>query len=231
MVAHIVHLLNRSLALLPTSLGSNWLGLLFPLLVFLLTQCVSVFVHGWSSIKVHWKGNLLVGFAVALLSWSALFLWCVARIIYQDHMTLATRVSELNQTLTNRSHGCWISNVGMKPPVYLPSGTHSGNIVVFWCAMDVEAPLSIEWQFTSPPVKIGVPMFPDVIAINAEVFFQVSNAVAYIERPSLLKFQPTVLEIFGTDTRIAPQVAKVVLTQTPKSGKPITTIINATDLR
>src|SRR5437764_5675567 len=97
MATHLAHLLARAFGNLPSSLGSNWLGLVFPFLVFLLTEVVTGFVRGWSNMMSHWKGNLLIGIAVAMFSWISLFLWCVVTTTYDDHMNLTHHIKELHQ--------------------------------------------------------------------------------------------------------------------------------------
>jgi low affinity Fe/Cu permease len=81
---------------LPSSLGSNWLGLLFPLLVFLLTQAISGFVNGLQYMKDHWKKNIILGFAVAGAAWTCLFGWCVITTVDADHGELNARVRTLH---------------------------------------------------------------------------------------------------------------------------------------
>ena len=98
MATQILHLAARALAALPSSLGSNWLGLLFPLLVFILTQIVTGFVRGWASMKAHWKDNLLIGFAVAGVAWTGLYIWCILTTISTDHTQLNARIRSLRRT-------------------------------------------------------------------------------------------------------------------------------------
>jgi hypothetical protein len=95
MTAHVVHLLVRAFAGAPSSLGSNWLGLVFPLLVFMFTQVVTGFARGWNRMKSHWKDNLLLGFAVAAVAWAALFTWCIVTTIGDDHNNLNARIRQL----------------------------------------------------------------------------------------------------------------------------------------
>jgi hypothetical protein len=47
MVTNLFHLIVRAFAALPTSLGSKWLGLVFPFIVFVLTHIIAGFVRGW----------------------------------------------------------------------------------------------------------------------------------------------------------------------------------------
>jgi len=95
MPGHFVNLLARSFRAIPTALGSTWLGLLFPLWGFLITQLVILLRDGWPAMKTHWKENLIRGFAVATIAWASLFAWCVVKTSYDDHQQLSRRVREL----------------------------------------------------------------------------------------------------------------------------------------
>jgi hypothetical protein len=99
MPIHFYNLLLRAFFAVPTSLGSTWLGLFFPLWGFLIAQVVILFSDGWGKMKTHWRQNVVRGFAVAGAAWASLFLWCVITTTYADHTGLAARVGTLRRTV------------------------------------------------------------------------------------------------------------------------------------
>jgi hypothetical protein len=46
--------------------------------------------------RSHWKDNLILGFTVASVAWTALFLWCVILAIGDDHSKLVSKIRELH---------------------------------------------------------------------------------------------------------------------------------------
>jgi hypothetical protein len=166
---------------------------------------------------------------VVFVAWSVF----VVVVIYQDHHAVTTdnnalrlRVSELS----NKPAECWLYNLGMKPPSSAPAGTRSGNYIVFFCDADYEAPLTVRWDFTSPPTRLGIPVFPDSGAAQVNFLSYGDHAVAFVQMPSLLKFQPTVLEIYSFE-ELCPQVFKVTITPLVKTGIPVAVVVTARDLR
>jgi hypothetical protein len=105
MATHFLHLLVRSFATLPSALGSNWLGLLFPFIVFLLTQGVLGFARGKAWMKAHWQENLLWGFAVAGAAWTGLFLWSVVTVTYGDHEDLNKHIAQIRRESKQTASG------------------------------------------------------------------------------------------------------------------------------
>jgi hypothetical protein len=97
MPIHFYSLLLRSFEAIPSSLGSTWVGLFFPLWGFLVAQIFLLLSGGMVAMKSHWKQNLIKGLAVAAVAWASLYLWCVATTIYTDHVGLAAKALALNQ--------------------------------------------------------------------------------------------------------------------------------------
>jgi len=100
MPIHLYNLLLRAFLAVPTSLGSTWLGLFFPLWGFLIAQMVILFAGGWGQMKTHWRQNVVRGFAVAGVAWASLFLWCVITTTYEDHMDLSAKAQSLHLRLS-----------------------------------------------------------------------------------------------------------------------------------
>ncbi len=101
MFGHFLNLVVRSIHAIPSSLGSTWIGLLFPLLVFLITQAVILSKDGWDAMRRHWKTNVKRGIAVTVIAWSLFFVWCFTRTTFDDHMTLVGQVASLNSTIAS----------------------------------------------------------------------------------------------------------------------------------
>jgi hypothetical protein len=97
MPIHVYNLLLRAVLAVPTALGSTWLGLLFPLWGFLLAQLIILLLDGWNKMNTHWKQNVVRGFFVAVAAWASLFVWCLIKTAYTDHVGLVSRVGALRR--------------------------------------------------------------------------------------------------------------------------------------
>jgi hypothetical protein len=231
-------LLGKSWDFFISAIGTTTLGFIIPsvavpLVGFALVFLVAFVREGRGGVMTHLKKTFalaaVVAFAGEVVVWLFVFGGSVLGANYQEQTKLASALTEYKDEV---SPHCWLKNIGMKPPTALPNGQRSGNLVVFFCNTEYEAPLSIEWDFSSPhPRKIGVPFFPDNRALNQNVVtYGDDHIVSFIEAPNLAKFQPTLLEVFS-DKSIPPQVYKVEIRRMEKD-KAVTPIeIKADDLR
>jgi hypothetical protein len=205
---------------------SNWAS---PVIAVGITIAVIRHHRGQLAMEQHWKEEAglaaRVVVMVALIMYGPVLIWKCVGTAYADHVAL---VSERN--LNKQMRGCWMSNLGMKPPAYAPPGMQSGDVVVFWCATDYESMISIEWDFSKAPKRIGVPFFTDVAVFAANVQFSGLKAIAYINKPTLAKFQPVALDIFS-DEQLSPQVTEITIRLLAKDGRAVPVVIHATDLR
>jgi len=86
---------------MPATVGSNWLGVLYPLLLFVVAEGLSVILFGWPSVKENWGKTVGVGFAVVGVFWTCLFLWCAVKTTFADHQKLVERVAGLHKNLVD----------------------------------------------------------------------------------------------------------------------------------
>jgi hypothetical protein len=190
--------------------------------IVLLTILFILRHKGSGEMMKHWKEEapiaMRVAIMAALLIYGPVLIWKCISIVHADHIAL--------QDL----QGCKMANLGMKPPATAPVGMKSADIVVFWCGTDYEAPLTIEWNFNVAPTFVTLPSFPDVLPVREDTYHHGLKTVAYVERPSLLKNQPTILNIYS-DAELSPQATSIVIRPLSKSSKPVPVVIHATDLR
>lgn len=99
MLFHLLNLIGRSIGAIPRSLGSTWLGVLFPIGIALLGETIGVFLFGWKAISQNWRKATGVGFAALGVGYTLLFLYCFAANIYSDHIELVSKVGNLKQSL------------------------------------------------------------------------------------------------------------------------------------
>jgi hypothetical protein len=111
MLTHLFSLIGRSISAIPLALGSTWLGVLFPLIVFVVTELVSILVFGWDAVKRNWGKTVGVGFAVVGVAWTGLFCWCLVKTTYSDHMYLRQTASTY-RTAFNKSESGVQAKVG-----------------------------------------------------------------------------------------------------------------------
>jgi hypothetical protein len=87
--------LRRALSDLPSSIGSNQLGVWFPLLPALLFFGYQVYQSGWPAVR-H---DLFVGTLITLISYGLLFLYCVVRNVYREHVALVGELARSQSRL------------------------------------------------------------------------------------------------------------------------------------
>src|SRR5579859_6238838 len=114
MAHHLLNLLFEAASAVPRSLGSTWIGLFFPLWVFVVTEIVSILVYGWKSMSA-WIKNIATGTVVALVAWGVLFICCVVGTVYRDHTSLVSAAQRFkgraqNQKATDESAFAPIQN-------------------------------------------------------------------------------------------------------------------------
>jgi hypothetical protein len=79
--------LRRVLSDLPSSIGSNHLGVWFPVIPTCLWFLYQWSQQGWQSMK-H---DLVVGIAITAISYALLFLYCVVRNLYREHLAIVAK--------------------------------------------------------------------------------------------------------------------------------------------
>jgi hypothetical protein len=214
MLTHFVRLLARVFSEIPSRVSSNWTAILMAVGIFVVTLLLLLVVRGWDEMKRQWVRDIFIGVIAVAVGWIGLFLWSTAETIYEDHQAFVTQSANLlkeNAALKSQTSGCWLTTLGMKPPSFLPKGSSSGNAIVFFCDTDYEAPLSVTWDFDRPAQSISVPLFPDARASKATIVNQGQRAWSFVEMPSLLKFQPTTILVYGTDRLRPPMATRVTL--------------------
>lgn len=94
MLIHLWHLLIRAFSAIPVSLGSTWLGIIFPIAGGFGTEIVKTRAWSrkkWPHLRDWWRRGLRHTFLFALAWWVILFSGCVVKVIYQDHGYLVNR--------------------------------------------------------------------------------------------------------------------------------------------
>lgn len=84
MLCSLARFLWRALRDVPGSIGSNNLGLWFPLIPAGILLAVKVHRSGW--VKV--KDDLYLGMQITAVSYIALFIYCAIRNVYREHVSL-----------------------------------------------------------------------------------------------------------------------------------------------
>ena len=97
LLVHFFRLLGRSFDHIPAALGSNWLGLVSPVLIALIGEGIGIWAFGWQAMKDNWKKATGIGLAAIGAFYTVVFLGCVFTTTYQDHKQLASRVGTLRQ--------------------------------------------------------------------------------------------------------------------------------------
>lgn len=88
LVAHLVSLLIRSAAIVPSRIGSNWGGIAFTIIVATLGAWFGspeMTVAAW---RTHWRKNLKAACVAALIGWVGLFVVSIVLTTYDDHQNL-----------------------------------------------------------------------------------------------------------------------------------------------
>lgn len=91
-IQSLIRFLRRALSDLPSSIGSNHLGVWFPALPSALFILYQFHQSGWVGVK-H---DLIVGVAITVASYALLFLWCAIRNIYREHVALVAKLAWLS---------------------------------------------------------------------------------------------------------------------------------------
>jgi hypothetical protein len=229
MLPHLINLLARSWDLFLHAIGTTGLGWWVQgIILFFATEIVTYLVvwkmRGKDAMKARAAENFKIGLyvwaIVVVCVYGPIFSWDVVRTVYGDHQLLVIQ----NQQLREQSQGCWLGNLGMKPPSYLPPGAKSGNAIVFFCGIDYDAPLSITWEFDKPINSISTPFFPSTKAFLSNIQSNERSAWAFVQMPSLLHYQTTALLVYGNDA-IAPIATKVTLRMLHHDGNTKETVI------
>ena len=96
MLSYYAELFARALYAIPSLLGSNVLGLIWPVIVVFCGEIIAGFSYGWRvMISNKWKQASIIGFAALGICYTLLFAWCALTTNYSDHATLASKVSVL----------------------------------------------------------------------------------------------------------------------------------------
>jgi hypothetical protein len=97
MAGHFINLVFRAIAAMPERIGSNWGGVLFPFLVFVATELMLLM---WGERRGRWGRNVIIGFAVAGIAWTGLFLVSAFLTVYDDHQNLVGTSNRFKKTIT-----------------------------------------------------------------------------------------------------------------------------------
>ena len=100
-IQSLIRFLRRALSDLPSSIGSNSLGIWFPIVPTLLFFAYQWRQNGWRGTK-H---DLVVGTVITVISYVLLFLYCVVRNLYREHVALVAKEKKTRQELE------WIRNM------------------------------------------------------------------------------------------------------------------------
>ena len=102
-----MELVQRSFVELLTALGTNLLAVVVPVASSLATLLVKA-RRGWREMREHWVTNVRDVVIATILVWVGLFLWSMAKVVYDDSWELANlkdnnkQLSDSNRTLITR---------------------------------------------------------------------------------------------------------------------------------
>jgi hypothetical protein len=97
MLSYYLDLVSRSLKMIPGLLGSNALGLFWPLVVVLCGEVIACLRFGWRNLLKRWKEASALGFLGLFICYAGLLAWSMVRTNYTDARTLSIE----NQSLHN----------------------------------------------------------------------------------------------------------------------------------
>jgi len=100
MLFHLLNLLARSLAAVPALLGSTWIGILFPIAVALVGELIGVVLFGWKTMIENWRKATGIGFAALGVGYAFLFVFCMVKTVYLDHVQLVAASEGYRSKLT-----------------------------------------------------------------------------------------------------------------------------------
>lgn len=86
MVHHFFNLVFRAIETMPERVGSNWGGVVFTFLAFVITEAI---LWRRSDMKSRWGANALIGLGVVGASWLCVFAVSFILTAYDDHQNLA----------------------------------------------------------------------------------------------------------------------------------------------
>jgi hypothetical protein len=98
MAAYYASLLIRAFMEIPGSLGSNWLGLLWPVILVACGEIIACLWFGWRIVLAKWKQATGIGFAALGVCYTLLFAWCAFSLNYQEYAVLKAQ-SDCAQTV------------------------------------------------------------------------------------------------------------------------------------
>lgn len=96
---HLWRLLWRALLDTPSVLSSNWVAVVFSILVFGILQLRQLGKYGLSQVIKEWKENVGFGVVVVVAAWSLVFWISVVNTIYRDHQSLVAKRKEAERTI------------------------------------------------------------------------------------------------------------------------------------
>jgi hypothetical protein len=95
-ICSLLRFLRRVLSDLPSSIGSNYAGIWFPLIPALLLLAYQIVQNGWATVK-H---DLLVGTIITIISYALLLLYCVVRNLYREHCALSKSLKDVQDMVS-----------------------------------------------------------------------------------------------------------------------------------
>jgi len=101
MLTHLMGLLLRAFLAIPKALGSNWLGLVSPIIMTLIGEFIGGWWFGWNAMKENWKKEIGVGIFAVGVFYFVVFLGCIFATTYSDHMHLVAKNNELRVRIMN----------------------------------------------------------------------------------------------------------------------------------
>ncbi len=99
MLPYYADLFQRAFSAIPGLLGSNALGLLWPVVIVSCGEIIACFVYGWRTVISKWRQASVIGFAALGVCYSVLFGWSILSTSYQDHATLASTNRDLRTSV------------------------------------------------------------------------------------------------------------------------------------
>jgi hypothetical protein len=143
--------LLRALRLLPASLGSNWLGLLFPLFIPVIAEIIAFWRYGWRAMIASWVIPTKIALASALIAYGLLLSWCILRVVYQHHEDLTSRLRGLQRQFDASNQ----SSMAIKIKGWIDNQDQNQNAIIqVWLSVDNSGQLETlrDWELA---VKVG----------------------------------------------------------------------------
>jgi hypothetical protein len=86
---------RRALSDIPSAIGSNKLGVLFPFIPAILVFGITFARQGWMAMKWDW----IIAAVVTAASYLLLFIYCVVRNLYREHMAIVEKAKRFEREL------------------------------------------------------------------------------------------------------------------------------------